>query len=164
MRAGLVQLTVTDDPAANLGPTLAAIAAAVAGGAQIVLTPECTNALSSSRDHQRAVFHPEETDPTLAALRDAAARAGVWLLIGSLGLKTADADGRFANRSFLVAPDGAIAARCRALEACSTCGGSGFVNSMLHGGSGQDMDPLDCGACRGTGKDCHPRGATGGQP
>jgi predicted amidohydrolase len=111
MRAGLVQLTVTDDPAANLGPTLAAIAAAVAGGAQIVLTPECTNALSSSRDHQRAVFHPEETDPTLAALRDAAARAGVWLLIGSLGLKTADADGRFANRSFLIAPDGAIAAR-----------------------------------------------------
>ncbi len=111
MRAGLVQLTVTDDPGANLGPTLAAVAAAVAGGAQFVLTPECTNALSSSRAHQRAVLHPEDTDPTLAALRDAAARAGVWLLIGSLGLRTADADGRFANRSFLIAPDGAIAAR-----------------------------------------------------
>ena len=32
-------------------------------------------------------------------------------MIGSLGLKTGDADGRFANRSFLVGPDGAIAAR-----------------------------------------------------
>jgi deaminated glutathione amidase len=111
MRAGLVQLTVTDDPEANLGPTLAAIGAAVAGGAQFVLTPECTNLLSSSREHQRAVFRPEETDPTLAALRNAAARAGVWLLIGSLGLRTPDADGRFANRSVLIAPDGMIAAR-----------------------------------------------------
>jgi predicted amidohydrolase len=31
-------------------------------------------------------------------------------LIGSLALKTGDADGRFANRSFLIGPDGAIRA------------------------------------------------------
>jgi predicted amidohydrolase len=111
MRAALIQLTVTDDPAANLAATLALVDRAVAGGAGFVLTPEMTNGLSSSRDHQRAVFRPEETDETLAALRQAAARAGVWLLIGSLGLLTQDADGRFANRSFLIAPDGAIAAR-----------------------------------------------------
>ena len=111
MRAGLVQLNVTDDPAANLGPTCDLIRQAVAGGAGFVLTPECTNALSSNRDHQRGVLHPEDTDPTLAALRDEAARGGIWLLIGSLGLKTTDPDGRFANRSLLVAPDGRIAAR-----------------------------------------------------
>ena len=39
------------------------------------------------------------------------ADAGIWLLIGSLGLLTQDADGRFANRSFLIAPDGSITAR-----------------------------------------------------
>jgi predicted amidohydrolase len=111
MRVGLVQLTVGDDPEANLPATVAAVRQAAAGGAGFVLTPEGTNALSSNRDHQRAVFHPEDDDPTLAALREEAARAGVWLLVGSLGLKTADPDGRFANRSFLVAPDGAIAAR-----------------------------------------------------
>jgi predicted amidohydrolase len=111
MRAGLVQLTVCDDPAENLPVTVGLVRRAVAGGAGFVLTPECTNALSSSRDHQRRVFHPEHTDPTLAALRSEAARAGIWLLIGSLGLRTEDADGRFANRSFLIAPDGAIAAR-----------------------------------------------------
>ncbi|MDZ4136858.1 MAG: carbon-nitrogen hydrolase family protein [Paracoccaceae bacterium] len=111
MRAGLVQLTVGDDPAANLPVTLSYIRAAVAGGAGFVLTPECSNALSSSRDHQRAVFHPESSDPTLAALRNEAARAGIWLLIGSVGSKTDDADGRFANRSFLIGPDGEIAAR-----------------------------------------------------
>ena len=111
MRAGLVQLTVSDDPAANLPETLALVRAAAQGGAGFVLTPECTNALSSNRTRQRALFHAESNDPTLAALRDEAARAGIWLLIGSLGLLTDDADGRFANRSFLIAPSGDIAAR-----------------------------------------------------
>lgn len=111
MRAGLVQLSVTDDPKANLQETLRLIDQAVQGGAGFVLTPELTNGLSSSRAHQAAVFSAEDGDETLAALRAAAARAGIWLLIGSLGLKSGDPDGRFANRSFLVAPDGGIAAR-----------------------------------------------------
>jgi hypothetical protein len=70
MRAGLVQLTVTDDPAVNLPETIALVRAAVAGGAEFVLTPECTNGLSSNRVHQQAIFHPEASDPTLAALVD----------------------------------------------------------------------------------------------
>jgi len=37
MRAGLVQLTVTDDPAANLPATQALVRAAAAGGAGFVL-------------------------------------------------------------------------------------------------------------------------------
>ncbi len=111
MRVGLVQLTVTDDPAGNLPQTLALVRAAAAGGAGFVLTPECTNALSSNRGHQQDILHPEDSDPTLAALRAEAARAGIWLLIGSLGLKTRDDDGRFANRSLLIDPTGAITAR-----------------------------------------------------
>lgn len=111
MRAALVQLTVGDDPTANLPATLAHVRAAVTGGAGFVLTPECTNALSSNRDHQRQVLHPEATDPTLAALRNQAAASGVWVLAGSIGLLTDDADGRFANRSFLITPSGDIAAR-----------------------------------------------------
>ncbi len=111
MRVGLVQLNVSDDPVANLPRTQVFVQEAVAGGADIVLTPECTNALSSSRDHQRAVLRYEEDDPTLAELTTEARQGGVWLLIGSLGIKTKDADGRFANRSFLIGPDGSIAAR-----------------------------------------------------
>jgi predicted amidohydrolase len=111
VQAGLVQLNVTDDPAANLPVTVDLVRRAAAGGAGFVLTPECTNLLSSNRDRQRAVLRHEDDDATLAALRDEAARAGIWLLVGSLGMLTADADGRFANRSFLVAPDGAVAAR-----------------------------------------------------
>jgi deaminated glutathione amidase len=111
MRAGLVQLTVTDDPATNLPVTLNLVRQAVAAGAEFVLTPELTNGLSSSRAHQRSVFRHEEDDETLAALRSEARAAGIWLLIGSLGVLTHDADGRFANRSFLIAPDGSVAAR-----------------------------------------------------
>jgi len=111
MRAALVQLTVSDDPVANLPVTVGYIRQAVAAGAGFVLTPELTNGLSSSRAHQRSVFRHEEDDATLAALRAEAQAAGIWLLIGSLGLLTHDADGRFANRSFLIAPDGGVAAR-----------------------------------------------------
>jgi predicted amidohydrolase len=111
MRAALVQMTVSDDPAANLAAARGLIRQAAAGGAGLVLTPEMTNCLSSSRDHQRSVFRHEEADETLAALRQEAAKADIWLLIGSLGLLTHDADGRFANRSFLIGPDGGIAAR-----------------------------------------------------
>ena len=111
VKAALVQLTVGDDPAENLRVTLAHIRAAAAGGAQFVLTPECTNALSSNRDHQRKVLRHEEQDETLAALQAEAARLRIWLLIGSLGVLTHDADGRFANRSFLVSPAGEIVAR-----------------------------------------------------
>jgi predicted amidohydrolase len=111
MRVGLVQLSVTDDPLANLPVTQELVRQAIAGGADFVLTPEVTNCLSSDRAHQRAVLRHEEDDPTLAALRAEAAAAGIWLLIGSLGLLTHDADGRFANRSFLIGPDGGIRAR-----------------------------------------------------
>jgi deaminated glutathione amidase len=111
MRVGLVQLTVTDDPVANLPVTVDLVRQAVAGGARFVLTPELTNGLSSSRAHQRSVFRHEDDDQTLAVLRAEAKAAGIWLLIGSLGVLTHDADGRFANRSFLVAPDGSVAAR-----------------------------------------------------
>jgi len=111
MKAAILQLSVSDDPGANLAVTRAMLADAVAQGAQWVLTPEVSNCISTSRDHQRAVLCHEAADPTLAALRDDAKALGVWLLIGSLGLKTDDADGRFANRSFLIDPQGEIVAR-----------------------------------------------------
>lgn len=85
MRAALLQMTSTDIPAENLETVKAMMAEAVRGGAGFVLTPEVTNCLSGSRTHQKDVLCHEENDPTLAALREEAARHGVWLLLGSLG-------------------------------------------------------------------------------
>lgn len=111
MKTALIQLCSGDDPAENLPRTQWAIAEAAAEGAGFVLTPEVTNCVSSSRSRQQDVLHLEENDPTLAALRQQAEELGIWLLIGSLALKTHDADGRFANRSFMIGPDGRVAAR-----------------------------------------------------
>ncbi|UWQ83380.1 carbon-nitrogen hydrolase family protein [Leisingera caerulea] len=111
MRAALLQMTSTDNPAENLETVKAMMAEAVRGGAGFVLTPEVTNCLSGSRTHQNGVLCHEEDDPTLAVLREEASRHGVWLLLGSLGVKTHDEDGRFANRQFLISPQGEITAR-----------------------------------------------------
>ncbi|CUH23529.1 (R)-stereoselective amidase [Jannaschia seosinensis] len=111
MRVGLIQSNVTDDPAASLPVMLDLVAEAAARGAKFIATPEVSNCVSASRSHQRKVLLPEARDQTLAALRAAAAQHGAWILIGSLALRTADPEGRFANRSFLIDPEGRIAAR-----------------------------------------------------
>ncbi|WP_376876342.1 carbon-nitrogen hydrolase family protein [Albirhodobacter sp. R86504] len=111
MRVGLVQLTVSDDVEANLIRTRALIAQAAEAGAQFILTPECTNLLSSDRGYQAATLRSETDDLTLQTLRGDAQRLGVHLLIGSLAIKTDDLDGRFANRSYLIGPQGEILAR-----------------------------------------------------
>ncbi len=111
MRAALVQMCSSDVPSANLSQAEGLIRQAAAGGAALVLTPEVTNIMSASRARQEEVLRTESEDATLARLRAVAAETGVWLMIGSLALRTGDADGRFANRSFLIAPDGSVTAR-----------------------------------------------------
>lgn len=111
MKSALLQLTSSDDPAENLAAVCAMMAEAAAQGARFILTPEVTNCVSTSTTRQREVLQHEEDDQSLAGLRDQAAALGVWLLIGSLGIKTHDADGRFANRSFMIGPQGQIVAR-----------------------------------------------------
>ena len=110
MRAALLQLTSSDDPLENLRITSGYVKNAASDGATLIVTPEVTNCVSNSRTHQRSVLHHQEDDPTLAGLRDDAARLGVWVLIGSLALKADPPEERFLNRSFLIAPDGSIAA------------------------------------------------------
>ena len=109
-KAALITLNSSDDPVANLAMTTDLIAAAAGRGATFVLTPEVTNCVSTSRARQEAVLCTQAADPTLRELREAAARHRIWLLIGSLALKTEDSDGRFANRSFLIDPAGGIVA------------------------------------------------------
>ena len=75
----------------------------------MLFTPEMTGLLD--RDRRRAAVRivEEDSDPTLAAARDACARLGIWSCIGSLAV--AAGQGRWANRSFVIDAHGAIAAR-----------------------------------------------------
>ncbi|WP_170517422.1 carbon-nitrogen hydrolase family protein [Ruegeria atlantica] len=111
MKSALLQITSSDNPSENLEMVRAMVTEAAGQGARFILTPEVTNCVSTSATRQRDVLQHEEDDQTLAGLREQAAALGVWLLIGSLAIKTHDADGRFANRSFLIDPQGQIVAR-----------------------------------------------------
>lgn len=111
MRAALLQLTSSDDPLKNLRVVSEMLRHAKSEGAGFVLTPEVTNCVSLSRRRQAAVLKPEADDRVLAGLREDAARLGIWVLIGSLALRSPPPEPRFVNRSILISPDGGIAAR-----------------------------------------------------
>lgn len=108
-RIAVLQMTTGIDPAANAESLVSAIGAAASGGASMLFTPEMSGLLD--RDRARGSQHivPEDQNPVLAAVREAAAGAGIWVALGSLAV--ARADGRWANRSFTIDPNGAIAAR-----------------------------------------------------
>jgi deaminated glutathione amidase len=108
-RIAVLQMTTGIDPAENAAVIVQAIGAAAMGGASMLFTPEMSGLLD--RDKQRAAPHivAENANPVLAAVREAAAAAGIWVTIGSLAV--ARDDGRWANRSFVIDSSGMIAAR-----------------------------------------------------
>lgn len=111
MKAALLQITSSDDPSENAEMVAALIAEAAQNGAGFVLTPEVSNIVSMDRRYQSRILCLEEEDTFLERMKHAALENGVWLSIGSLALRTGDEDGRFANRSFLIGPDGVIRVR-----------------------------------------------------
>jgi deaminated glutathione amidase len=107
-RIAVCQMTTGIDPQANGDALVAAVGAAGQGGAAMLFTPEMSGLLDRDRGRARQHIVAAEADPVLARVRDAAAGAGVWVALGSLAVLRPD--GRFANRSFLIDPAGAIAA------------------------------------------------------
>jgi predicted amidohydrolase len=108
-KAGLVQLRSGLTPAANLETATRLIEQARSEGADYIQTPEMTNILAIERERLFASIVEEENDPSLARFRELARKLGVHLHVGSLAIKLAPE--RAANRSFLIDPQGDIAAR-----------------------------------------------------
>lgn len=106
-RIALLQMTSGIDPAANAATIVDAIGRAGTQGAAMMFTPEMSGLIDRDRKRAAGKVVPQERDPVLAATRDAAARAGIWVAIGSLAV--ARDDGRFANRAFVIDPRGNIA-------------------------------------------------------
>jgi len=111
MRAALFQMTSGIDPAANAAAIVAMAARARGEGADMLFTPEMAGYLDRDRARAAATLRSQADDAVLAAVRDAAAREGLWIHIGSLPLKDERTDGRWANRSFLIDDTGAIRAQ-----------------------------------------------------
>lgn len=108
-RIAVLQMTSGIDPDANGGVLTGAIGAAEMGGAVMLFTPEMSGLLDRDRERAARSITTEDNDRVLATVRDAAARAGVWVTIGSLAI--AREDGRWANRAFVIDGNGAIVAR-----------------------------------------------------
>jgi predicted amidohydrolase len=114
MRAALFQMTTGVDSVANAAALVDAVRQAKAGGAAMLFTPEMSGLLDRDRKRAATSIVREEDDPVLSAVREAAAREGLWVALGSLAVRRASAgqgDDRYANRTFVIDGQGAIAAR-----------------------------------------------------
>jgi predicted amidohydrolase len=108
-KVACIQTTSTPDIAENVAWVRARIEQARADGADLICTPEITDMIEPNRAFRMQKAEPEASHPALAAFREAAAKAGAWLLIGSIGVKVEGGE-RLANRSYLLDASGNIVA------------------------------------------------------
>jgi predicted amidohydrolase len=108
-KVGLIQMRSGLTPQANLDAAVKLFDDARRAGADYVQTPEMTNIMEVKRERLFATIVPEENDASLAMFRELAARLGLYIHVGSLAIKVSP--DKAANRSFLIDPKGAIAAR-----------------------------------------------------
>jgi predicted amidohydrolase len=106
-RVALLQMQTGNDLAGNLEAVRAMTREAAAGGAQFIMTPEYTLMMDGSGRVMRERALDAAGTPALPDLQQLARAHAVWLLVGSLTLKAGE---RIANRSYLLASDGSVAA------------------------------------------------------
>lgn len=109
-RVAVAQMQSGIDAAANSRELARLADEAAQGEAQMLFTPEMTGLLDRDRKRAAVSIVAESADPTLAAARDAAARTGIAISIGSLALSSDDGTA-WVNRSILIDSAGDIAAR-----------------------------------------------------
>jgi predicted amidohydrolase len=109
VRIALFQAQSGIDPAANAKRLAMAIRDAGAGGAAMLFTPEMSGMLDRDRERALGKARQEEEDQVLAAVRAAAAEAGIWVHLGSLALK--GDGGKLVNRGFVIDDRGEVRAR-----------------------------------------------------
>src|SRR5579859_3565212 len=108
LAVALIRMRSPASQAEALAQAAPLVREAAAKGAQLIATPEGTTLLQRSRQALFERLAPMEADEGVLGLRRLADELGVWLLIGSAMVKRED--GKAANRSILVRPDGAVAA------------------------------------------------------
>ena len=109
-KAACIQLNSGREVEPNIRAASALVRRARDAGADLIMTPEVSDMIEPKRALREAKARAESAHPMLAAFRDLARETGAYLLLGSIVVRT-EGDGRLANRSFLIAPDGNILAR-----------------------------------------------------
>ncbi len=109
VRIALYQAQSGIDPAANAAVLVDAVAKASAAGAAMLFTPEMSNMIDRDRERAADKARHEEDDQVLAAVRAAAAKAGMWVHLGSIALRGSGE--KLVNRGFVIDAAGEIRAR-----------------------------------------------------
>ena len=146
--AACVQLSSAREVEPNIAAASALIRAARAAGAELIMTPEVSDMIEPKRQQRLAKAKGEATHPMLAAFRELARETQAWLLLGSAVVRREDGDERLANRSFLLAPDGTIAARYDKIHMFDVelAGGESYGESnAFRPGEGAVLAPLPWG-------------------
>jgi predicted amidohydrolase len=110
VKIALFQAQTGIDPAANAAELARRVEEAAAADAAMLFTPEMSGLLDRDRERARAHLRAEADDPVLAAVREAAASAGLWVHLGSLALLAGGGD-KLVNRGFVIDDRGEIRAR-----------------------------------------------------
>ena len=110
MRIALHQMTSCIDPMRNASDMQDAIAKAADNGAVMYFAPEMALLVDRDRARARKYMADESHSMALQSLIAAAARHRIWVHIGSMPILDDGAE-KLANRSIIISPDGAIAAR-----------------------------------------------------
>lgn len=111
LRIGLLQTTTGIHPHENATALVGGLNRLADDGAALAFTPEMSGMLDRNRDRAMATAVTEADDAVLAAVRDTAAKRGIWVHLGSLAIKSPDHEDRLVNRGFLIDPSGAIRTR-----------------------------------------------------
>lgn len=106
----LIQTTSGRDPSATVNAILPQIEESVRQGADFVMLPETAGMMEPDSKQLWEKAKPESDTEPLARFCEASAKAGVWMLVGSLVVR-ADGGDKLANRSFLIDDTGVIQAR-----------------------------------------------------
>ena len=109
VRVALYQAQSGIDPADNARSLTEAVRAAAEGGAAMLFTPEMSGLVDRDRERMRDKVRAEADDAVLAAVREAARQAGLWVHLGSLALKGEGQ--RLVNRGFVIDDSGDVRAR-----------------------------------------------------
>ena len=108
--AACVQNTAERDVAPTMATLSDLIRRARDAGGDLIMTPEVCAMLEPRRKLAATKVELEESNAALAMFKDLAKETGAWILVGSMAVKLSDGD-RFANRSFLVTPEGDVTAK-----------------------------------------------------
>jgi len=111
MKVAAVQMVSTPDVARNLDVAASGIAQAAAAGAKLVALPEYFCLLGRSDTDKLAIAEADGDGPIQAFLSAQAAQHGLWLIGGTLPIRSETAAGQVLNSSCAYGPDGARVAR-----------------------------------------------------